>query len=197
MGERRFRIMGGPSVPWRLVEPYEDNAKANHDQTLERLNERGGLGPGELWCIVHGKRWREQPPEDEALAWLTAWLKADEIGRLTAENASLRAEAASLRDVVERQSRRLTIYVLDRRRQLPPDVLNDIADSHTMRDRMKVERDQARAELARVVPIVEAAKAWCRSEIAGLPHPLPYRRADEQRLLDAIDATLTAKDPER
>jgi hypothetical protein len=58
---------GSPSVPWRLVEPHEAQAIKNHDQSLERLNERGGLSAGELWCVVHGLNWREQPGT-EALA---------------------------------------------------------------------------------------------------------------------------------
>ena len=77
--ERRFPIMGGPSVPWSMVAPYEAQAKANHDQTLERLAERGGLAPQELWCIVHGKRWKEWPQPDVALLWLNDWLRA--VGR--------------------------------------------------------------------------------------------------------------------
>lgn len=80
LAERRFPIMGGPSVPWRMVAPYDEQARVNHDQTLERLAERGGLAPDELWCVVHGKRWRERPMSLDALAarkWLDAWLAAD------------------------------------------------------------------------------------------------------------------------
>lgn len=85
MNERRFRIMdGAPSVPWRLVEPYEAQALANHDQTLEQLSERGGLSAGELWCIVHGKHWREQPDEKIAREWLGAWLAADVVEQIAA-----------------------------------------------------------------------------------------------------------------
>ncbi len=67
---RRFRIMGGPSVPWSFVAPHEDQARANHDQSLERLNERGGLSPQELWAVVHGKRWRDAPSDAACSAWL-------------------------------------------------------------------------------------------------------------------------------
>lgn len=58
------------SVPWELVAAHAKQAKLNHDQTLERLAERGGLDPRELWCVVHGKPWRERPTIEDALAWL-------------------------------------------------------------------------------------------------------------------------------
>lgn len=101
MSERRFRIMEGPSVPWRLVEPYADQAKANHDQTLERLNERGGLSPGELWCLVHGKRWGEQPAEAFALHWLHCWLAEDGRAQDQATIAQLRAALTEAADALE------------------------------------------------------------------------------------------------
>jgi len=43
------------SLPWSAVEPWREQAEQNHDQTLERFNERGGLAPEELWCAAHGK----------------------------------------------------------------------------------------------------------------------------------------------
>jgi hypothetical protein len=80
VSERRFRVMdGAPSVPWWFVEPHEAQALANHDQTLERLNERGGLSAGELWSVVHGKRWRDAPTDDVARAWLKTWLENDVV----------------------------------------------------------------------------------------------------------------------
>ena len=42
-------------VPWEFVEPAREQAMRNHDQTLERLAERGGLAPGELRCALDGK----------------------------------------------------------------------------------------------------------------------------------------------
>lgn len=93
--------MGGPSVPWRLVEPYEAQASANHDQSLERLHARGGLAPGELWCIVHGKRWREQPDETVALAWLEQWLADDGRSQDQATIATLKAALCEACDMAE------------------------------------------------------------------------------------------------
>lgn len=43
------------SVPWEFAEKFRAQAEDNHDQTLERLAERGGLAPEEMWCAAHGK----------------------------------------------------------------------------------------------------------------------------------------------
>ncbi len=61
------------SVPWAWVALHEEQAKQNHAQTLQRLAERGGLDPGELWAVVHRKRWREAPTPAVAEAWLADW----------------------------------------------------------------------------------------------------------------------------
>ena len=84
--ERRFRVLRGQSrlpqaerdrwpadLPWSLVEPWRAQAERNHGQTLERLSERGGLAPEELWLAAHGHRLFARPPlitESEAGAWL-------------------------------------------------------------------------------------------------------------------------------
>lgn len=59
------------AVPWALVAPYEEQARLNHSQTLERLAQRGGLGPEELYATVHGLKLRDMPTTDVAEAWLT------------------------------------------------------------------------------------------------------------------------------
>lgn len=74
MSERKmFPIMdGGPSVPWEVLVPYEKQALKNHSQTLERLAERGGLTPGEAWCVVSGLdpfRASQKEWEDWAVEW--------------------------------------------------------------------------------------------------------------------------------
>lgn len=87
--ERRFPVIKGQSrlpqvvrdrwprsVPWSFVEAFRDQAEANHGQTLERLAERGGLGPDEMWLAAHGLglfRSKVQPPtEAECGEWLIA-----------------------------------------------------------------------------------------------------------------------------
>jgi hypothetical protein len=83
MGEKRFPIQGGPSVPWRMIEPYRDMADCNHGQTLERLAQRGGLGPGELRAIVECKTIREAEDaglfdrDSDNVAWVKEWIHAD------------------------------------------------------------------------------------------------------------------------
>lgn len=50
--ERRFPIMGGPSIPWSMLASYTATVKQNHGQSLERLAERGGLSPYEAMCAL-------------------------------------------------------------------------------------------------------------------------------------------------
>lgn len=41
------------AIPWRFVAPHEAQARENHGgQTLERLAERGGLSPIELFYVL-------------------------------------------------------------------------------------------------------------------------------------------------
>lgn len=56
---KRFPIQNGPSVPWHTMEPHEAQSQCNHDQSLERIAQRGGFGAAEAWCIVNGLTWRE------------------------------------------------------------------------------------------------------------------------------------------
>jgi hypothetical protein len=64
------------SVPWAFVETFREQAEDNHDQTLERLAERGGLAPNEMWLAAHGQqlsKFRQtlSPPSEEACGeWL-------------------------------------------------------------------------------------------------------------------------------
>lgn len=43
------------SIPWRFIEPFKERAFKNHDQSLEQLNQRGGLSPQELFFILQDK----------------------------------------------------------------------------------------------------------------------------------------------
>ena len=56
--ERTLYPTARRSVPWEWVVPHEAQARHNHDQSLKRLAERGGLSPGELLCAVHGQSLR-------------------------------------------------------------------------------------------------------------------------------------------
>lgn len=56
---RRFPIMdAGFSIPWTMIAPFEQQARRNHDQSLERLAERGGLDPVEALAVLDGKKLR-------------------------------------------------------------------------------------------------------------------------------------------
>lgn len=60
-------------VPWSLVAPHERQAQRNHGgQSLERLAQRGGLIPLELYLVVHDRDlvWPVEKDREEALAWL-------------------------------------------------------------------------------------------------------------------------------
>lgn len=62
------------AVPWFWIIEYEKQAKRNHDQTIQRLSERGGLDPQEIWCAVKGiGLWDPQPSHDECVAWLNSY----------------------------------------------------------------------------------------------------------------------------
>ena len=43
------------SIPWDAIEPHRRQAFANTGQSLERLHERGGLAPHELYNVMHDR----------------------------------------------------------------------------------------------------------------------------------------------
>ena len=60
MADAEFKILKSrsdlrESVPWDFVEPHRKQANNNHMQTLERLNERGGLSWVELLAVIEDK----------------------------------------------------------------------------------------------------------------------------------------------
>lgn len=50
------------SIPWDLIAPHEQQAIRNHDQTLERLAERGGLAPCEAVAVLTDRPYRQVFP---------------------------------------------------------------------------------------------------------------------------------------
>lgn len=93
---KQFRIMGQRSIPFAAVAPYEDRAKQNHDQSLDRLNERGGLDVSELWAIVHGKTLREVRQAERTgsgvdfAAWFTSWIAEYEQNEMRTDLSRIR-----------------------------------------------------------------------------------------------------------
>lgn len=75
---REVRATWPRSVPWAFVETFRERAESNHAQTLERLAERGGLAPDEMWLAAHDQplsRFRQnvEPPSEQACGeWLIA-----------------------------------------------------------------------------------------------------------------------------
>ena len=69
---RRNNTSYPKSVLWTLVKDHQDQAQSNHSQSLERLAERGGLSPKELWCVVHDKKFYDSRDmtETKAIEWL-------------------------------------------------------------------------------------------------------------------------------
>lgn len=60
--EKQFPIMESPvltSVPWAFIAPHERQAQANHDQSLQRLAERGGLCLQEALAVVQDTTWTD------------------------------------------------------------------------------------------------------------------------------------------
>lgn len=83
MSEKRFRVLDShrhrslvpQSIPWELIEPHREQAMKNHYQTLETLNQRGGLSVDELFAVLQDMRW-EVIPEGKAIAFLNNLLKS-------------------------------------------------------------------------------------------------------------------------
>lgn len=87
---RRFPIMGGPSLPWAMIEPHRIQALSNHSQTLEQLAERSGLDPSEALAVLESRRWHIMDPTF-ALASLTEALRRWEDRPLLARVRKLEA----------------------------------------------------------------------------------------------------------
>lgn len=87
MSTREFPIMGGWSrarhatipgstIPWDMIAPHEEQAKANHaGQSLEGLAARGGLDRSEAIAVLTDRAW-ERMDEDRAVEVLSALVDA-------------------------------------------------------------------------------------------------------------------------
>lgn len=60
------------SIPWDLIAPHEEQAQINHSQSLQRLAERGGLSPLEMYCVMNHLRFRDGKHfgEDNAIKYI-------------------------------------------------------------------------------------------------------------------------------
>lgn len=46
------------SIPWEMAVPHARQCERNHQQTLQRLSERGGLDPTEMVAVLEDRRWK-------------------------------------------------------------------------------------------------------------------------------------------
>lgn len=82
-GSELFPIMGphggsggGTCIPWKVIAPHEAQAQKNHQQSLARLAERGGLDPNEALCIILDRPWEPTPGDYQTrlvLLWRAVW----------------------------------------------------------------------------------------------------------------------------
>ncbi len=71
MSERQtFPILGngGARIDWQLVLDHGEQAKQNHNQSVTRLAERGGLSWCELHAVLHDKRYQKMDTNEAMLA---------------------------------------------------------------------------------------------------------------------------------
>lgn len=64
------------SIPWAMIAPHERQALRNHDQTLQRLAERGGLSTCEMVAVLEDRRWKKmdvQESIDQLLGLVKEW----------------------------------------------------------------------------------------------------------------------------
>lgn len=122
--DRRFRIMGGSSIPWRMIAPHETQALANHDQTLEQLHGRGGLSPKEAVAVLEGKPYRtvRAMSESDGQRRLTELLHAFEA--LEAWNSNAPLSEDDLRRI-ERARNKVLGEVGSAEKALPDEVMVD------------------------------------------------------------------------
>src|SRR5208337_3842932 len=76
--EAWIRLGCPEDVPWSLLAPHEAQARRNHDQTLARLAERGGLCPSEMVDVIEGRGWDSTKSDREAIPRLLVLIHAHE-----------------------------------------------------------------------------------------------------------------------
>jgi hypothetical protein len=161
--------VGIGAIPWEMIEPCEAQAKRNHDQSLERLAERGGLGASEAVCVLNGQSLRDMLRDNkEAVRVLIhkrdAWMAVNRVEEIE----TLRSALAAVKKELER-AQDTPLYVEN--------------------EALKKERDEA---LAQVGVVVEALKkreedidrceraegclAWTQSDNPALVNLLPAAR---------------------
>lgn len=56
------------TIPWELLASHEEQALKNHNQSLQRLAERGGLSISEAVAILEDRPWHAMPDSEARYA---------------------------------------------------------------------------------------------------------------------------------
>lgn len=65
-----FRIMHSyclSEIPYGMIALHGAQAYRNHSQSIDRLNERGGLSPCEAVAVLEDREWKKMPTGDADL----------------------------------------------------------------------------------------------------------------------------------
>jgi hypothetical protein len=70
--KKRNQAVAPKGVPWEWIEQFRTRIERNHYQTLERLAQRSGLSPQEIWCGANDRRLFGDGviSEESAFLWL-------------------------------------------------------------------------------------------------------------------------------
>ena len=56
--KEKWQYINSDSIPWEMIASHEAQAQINHQQSLTRLAERGGVSECEAIAILENRRWR-------------------------------------------------------------------------------------------------------------------------------------------
>lgn len=112
------------SIPWEMVESHEAQAKANHGQSLARLNQRGGLSPRELYAVLRDERFDKSISHEEAIDFLLEGIFL--YGRLSAMREDHAREKQALWERHRQELLEQTQANADRRLSLEREYLGEL-----------------------------------------------------------------------
>jgi len=114
--------MGGPSLPWAMIEPHERQAQVNHAQNLATLAGRGGLDCIEAMAVLEDRRLphfvgvadaaaRKADDHAKLVAALAEYERSTERVSLTADLAKAERERDQHREAIVRACSALRVPV--------------------------------------------------------------------------------------
>lgn len=89
-------------IPWDAIAPFEGQAQENHQQTLERLAERGGLDPVEAFFVMTNRTWNNFQMTDEVEKEACAFIEkvVHDRNELVAERDALKLQNDRLKKML-------------------------------------------------------------------------------------------------